>query len=237
MKYISEEYQVTNEQQLVLPISMYLVGYVVGPPVCGPLSEAYGRQIVMLWTFVIYTSFTLACALSPNWPALLVFRLIVGMAASSPIAVVGGLYADVYSDPRKRGRAMAYFMAATTFGPILGPIISGFISVVSWRWTFWIGLILAGVTLPLVVFLPETYAPIILLRRAKRLRKESGNDNFLAPKELEKKGVKQMMTITLTRPIRMIIYEALVLFTCLYLSLAYAIFYMYFQAYPIVFQG
>ena len=69
------------------------------------------------------------------------------------------------------------------------------------------------------------------------MRKETGNDNLFAPKELEKKGAKQLITVTLTRPVRMIIYEAVVLFTCLYLSLAYAIFYMYFEAYPIVFQG
>jgi multidrug resistance protein len=236
-KYISEYYHVTNEQQLVLPISLFLVGYVFGPLVFGPLSEAYGRKIILLSTFVVFTAFTLACALSPNWPALLVFRLIVGTAASSPISIIGGLFADIHSDPRKRGRAMAYFMGATTLGPILGPVISGFISAISWRWTFWVGLIFAGVTLPLVCFCPETYAPIILRRRAEKLRKETGNDNLFAPKELEKKGAKQLITVTLTRPVRMIIYEAVVLFTCLYLSLAYAIFYMYFEAYPIVFQG
>ena len=88
-----------------------------------------------------------------------------------------------------------------------------------------------------VVFLPETYGPIILQRRAKRLRKETGNERVFAPIELEKKGIKQLMTVTLTRPLRMIAFEALVLFTCLYLSLVYGIFFLIFEAYPIVFQG
>ena len=65
----------------------------------------------MLWSFVIFTLFTMACALAPNWPALLVFRLICGIMASSPIAVVGGLYADIFGNPVTRGRAMAVFMA------------------------------------------------------------------------------------------------------------------------------
>ena len=60
---------------------------------------------------------------------------------------------------------------------------------------------------------------------------------IFAPIELEKKGAKQMMTVTLMRPLHMIVYEAIVLFTCLYLSLAYAIFYMFFEAYPIIYQG
>ena len=55
------------------------------------------------------------------------------------------------------------------------------------------------------------------------MRKDTGNDIF-APIELEKKGAKQMMTVTLMRPLRMIAFEAIVSFTCMYISLAYAIF-------------
>lgn len=55
----------------------------------------------------------MACALAPNWPALLVFRLLCGVNASSAIAVVGGLYADVFGDPVIRGRAMAIFMVVS----------------------------------------------------------------------------------------------------------------------------
>jgi multidrug resistance protein len=237
ISFIADYWSVKNQEQLVLPISVFLVGYVVGPLLFGPLSESYGRRPIMLYTFIVYTAFTLGCALAPNWPAFLVFRLICGMMASAPIAVVGGLYADIYQDPRKRGRAMAYFMVATTFGPVISPSISGFLSAVNWRWTFWFGLILAGVTLPLLIALPETYLPILLHRKASRLRLETGNQELVALSELEKTGPRHMITVVLTRPFRMIIYESIVLFSCLYLSLAYAIFYLYFQAYPIIFQG
>lgn len=64
----------------------------------------------MVSSFVGFTLFTMACALAPNWPAFLVFRLFCGVNASSAIAVVGGLYADVFGDPVIRGRAMAIFM-------------------------------------------------------------------------------------------------------------------------------
>lgn len=69
------------------------------------------------------------------------------------------------------------------------------------------------------------------------MRRETGNPSIFAPIELEKKGVRQMITITLTRPIRMILFEAIVLFSCLYLSIAYGIFYLFFEAYPLVFEG
>jgi MFS family permease len=113
---------------------------------------------------------------------------------------------------------------ATTCGPQLAPLISGFISVVSWRWTYWVAFIVAGVSLFFLLFLPETYGPIILKHRARKMRKETCNSNTYAPIELEKKGAKQMITVTLMRPLNMIFHEAIVLFTCLYLSLAYAIF-------------
>lgn len=69
------------------------------------------------------------------------------------------------------------------------------------------------------------------------MRKESGNPNVFAAIELEKKGARQMMTVTLMRPIHMFFYEAIVLLTCLYTSLVYAIFYLFFEAYPIIFEG
>lgn len=96
---------------------------------------------------------------------------------------------------------------------------------------------IAGGSLPPVLFLPETYGPILLAKRAARLRESTGDQDIVAPIELEDKGWKQMATITLTRPLRMIISELIVLATCLYLSLAYGIFYMYFTAYPIIFGG
>ncbi|KAL9049170.1 MAG: hypothetical protein Q9206_005656 [Seirophora lacunosa] len=235
--YLADEFHITSQAQLVLPISLFLVGYVLGPIVFAPLSESYGRRIIMVGTFVFFTIFTMACAVAPNWPFFLVVRLLCGITASSAIAVVGGLFADIYNDPITRGRAMAFFMAATASGPQLAPIISGFISVVSWRWTFWVALIIAGISLVFLFFMPETYGPTILQRRAQRMRKETGNPNIFAPIELEKKGVRQMITITLTRPVRMILFEAIVLFTCIYLSIAYAIFYLFFEAYPLIFKG
>ncbi|KAI1456409.1 MFS transporter [Annulohypoxylon moriforme] len=224
--YLSKEFNVSSAEQLALPNSVYLIGYVFGPPLFSPLSEMHGRRIVMLSTFFGFTVFTLACALAPTWPALLIFRFLSGAFASAPITVVGGIFADIYDDP------------LTSLGPIIGPIISGFVSPVSWRWTFWVGLIIAGATWPLVLVLPETYPPVILLRRAKRMRAASPNhaQNIYAPIELEDNGWKHTVTVKLARPVVMF-KEPIVICTCMYLALQFGIFYLFFQVYPIVFQG
>ncbi len=111
--FIAAEFNVTSSQQKVLPISVFLIGYVFGPLIWGPLSEHLGRRNLTFATFTAFTLFTMACALAPSWPALLVFRLFCGVFASSPIAIVAGILADVYNDPRTRGRAFAIFMVVS----------------------------------------------------------------------------------------------------------------------------
>lgn len=108
---IAEEFNITNQQLLVLPISIFLIGYILGPLVWGPSSEYFGRKRPMLIAFCGFMVFTLACAVSDSYASLLVFRLLNGMMASAPIATTGGLFADVHDDPTQRGRLMAYYMA------------------------------------------------------------------------------------------------------------------------------
>ncbi|KAI1187844.1 major facilitator superfamily transporter [Nemania serpens] len=236
--YITREWGVTSDLQKVLPISTYLIGYVFGPLLWGPLSEHIGRRNLSIATLFLFTLWTLGCALAPNWPAFLIFRLLCGAFGSAPIAVVTGQLADIYEDPVTRGRALAYFMATTVCGPLLAPVISGFCSTtIGWRWSFWVALIYAGATLiPVAFLLPETYAPVLLTRRAQKLRKADPTVQVYAAFELEEKAIKQVVTKVLTRPIRMLLTELIVTATCLYLAVVYAIFYISFGSFPIIFQ-
>lgn len=71
------------------------------------MSEVYGRKKVLLLSFILYLAATLGCALSPNYVALVVFRLVAGMGGATPISVIGGVYADIFNDPAVRGTATA----------------------------------------------------------------------------------------------------------------------------------
>ncbi|ETS79764.1 hypothetical protein PFICI_09617 [Pestalotiopsis fici W106-1] len=229
--------------QLVLPISIYLVGYVLGPLLFGPLSEVYGRRVPILLTYAGYTAFTLGTALSPNWAALIVFRLLAGICASAPLTIVGGMFADIYDDPVTRGRAIAFFMATITTAPSVAPAISGSLSEnYSWRWTFWAAVIIAAASWIPLVFLPETFGPVILKKRARKMRKNMSEKGqapvqSYAPIELEVKDWRHVVGVVLARPLRMMVTEPIVIAVCFYLAIIYAIFYMFFQAYPIVFKG
>lgn len=95
---------------------------------------------------------------------------------------------------------------------------------------------LAGLTLVLIAFLPETFGPILLSRRAAKMRDADPSSRAIAPRDLETTDMNQLLTVVLTRPIRMLIFEPIVTTTCAYLALCYSIFYMSFQAFPIIFQ-
>lgn len=181
----------------------------------------------------------MACALSPNFPALLIFRLLAGLNAASPNAVLGGLYADILDDPNTRGIAMALFMAVTAFGPQLAPLVSGFVSVVSWRWAFWVGLAAGGVCYPLILFIPETYVPVLKQRHARkmaRLGKEEPKDHENVDLRGMGNEVDGILSIFM-RPFKMIAKEPILLFASLFMGFTYALFYLYFQAYPLIFQS
>lgn len=61
--------------------------------------------------------------------------------------------------------------------------------------------------------------------------------SIVAPIELEKKGARDLVTRILTRPIRMFLFEAIVLFACLFTSFIFGVFYLFYEAYPLIFQG
>ena len=123
--------------QSVLAASVYLLGFMFGPLIFAPLSESHGRKPTLLTGFVLFTVSLLGTALAPNWSVFLLFRFLTGTFGSPPISVVGGVIADVYHEEVQRGRVMMMWSAATVVGPLSAPIISGFVSPIGWRWTFW----------------------------------------------------------------------------------------------------
>ncbi|EST07941.1 Major facilitator superfamily [Kalmanozyma brasiliensis GHG001] len=222
----------------VLSLSIFVAGYCLGPLLWGPLSEQFGRRPVFILAMFVYTAFNVGCALSKNTASILVFRFLAGTFAASPLTNSGGVIADLW-DAKTRGIALSIFSLAPFAGPALGPIVSGFIAVsgTSWRWLFWVCTIFSGVCLILVVAtLPETYAPIILLKKAKRIRKETGDDRYKAPIELVKIEWKDRLNKTLLKPFIMLAQEPMLLVMTIWMSFVYGVVYLLFEAFPIVFE-
>ncbi|KAF8544806.1 major facilitator superfamily domain-containing protein [Trichophaea hybrida] len=96
--------------------------------------------------------------------------------------------------------------------------------------------IISGLSFIPLLFCPETFASVLLLRKAQRIRAQ-GDAEVIAPLELEDRSLKSALKTTLARPFRMFWNESIVLLVSLYLSLIYGAFYLFFQSYPIIYQG
>ena len=133
-----EDFNSTNETVATLTVTIYLLGFALGPPIIAPLSELYGRLIVYHVCNGLFLAFTIACAVSSNVGMFLAFRFITGCAGSAPLTIGGGTVSDVIPQ-EKRGAAMAIFAVGPLLGPVIAPVIGSFIAQgLGWRWTFWV---------------------------------------------------------------------------------------------------
>ncbi|KZV65936.1 MFS general substrate transporter [Peniophora sp. CONT] len=220
-----------------LIIAVFVAGYCVGPIVWGPVSERIGRRPILIISFLFYTGWQVGCALSPNTGSLIVFRLLGGLFASAPLTVSGAVVGDLW-DAKTRGKAMTMFSVAPFAGPALGPTVSGWIaqSGTNWRWIFWVLTIFAGVCLMLIVFtMKETYAPVLLSHKARRLRKETGESQYYSPLEADKQPFVHRAKKVLGTPFEMLAKEPILQALTVYMSFVYGVVYLLFEAYPIVF--
>jgi MFS transporter, DHA1 family, multidrug resistance protein len=99
-------------------------------------------------------------------------------------------------------------------------------SGLSWRWVFWVMMIFAGVcTIITIIFLPETYAPVILGKKVKKLRKEDPTTKIWAPHEKQDWSFKGLVHRTVFRPFQMLFMEPVLVLVTVYLSLVYGVLY------------
>jgi len=77
-----EHFSVKQEIQGVLPNSIYLVGYVLGPTLWAPMSEHFGRRWITMGAFVCYAGFMAGCAVAPGWGGFVGLRFLTGLWGS-----------------------------------------------------------------------------------------------------------------------------------------------------------
>ncbi|KAK5134701.1 hypothetical protein LTR08_006216 [Meristemomyces frigidus] len=215
---------------------LFLIGFGVGALFAGPISETVGRNPVYISTLVIYMIFVMASALAPNIGAQLAFRFIAGCFASTPLTCAGGSISDLW-DPMERVFAFPIFANAAFMGPLLGPVIGGFIvQYTNWRWTEWTTLIASALVLALVVlFQPETYPPILLKWKAKHLRELTGDQRYKAEIEVREQTFAHRLKRALYRPLLLTSREPIIILIALYLSVIYIVLFTFLDGYPYIF--
>ena len=193
----------------------------------------------------------------------LICRFFAGMFGSCPLAVVAAVFADMYNN-KLCGLVITVFCTCVFMGPLLAPFIGGFIvtSYLGWRWTEYISGIMGFSRFALLVlFMEETYPPVVLMIKAEELRRRTKNWGIHAKQEEIEVDLRELIVRNISRPLRILFTEPIVLlltiymsFVCEYfhplLSLAYlhltpimgltftdGLLYLFLTAYALVFEG
>ncbi|KAK2028154.1 major facilitator superfamily transporter [Colletotrichum zoysiae] len=221
-----------------LSTGMYLIGQGIGCLVAGPFSETFGRNIVYTGSMVIFIFWILACALAPNFGAHITFRLLAGCAASAPLTCCGGSVSDMFN-PLEKTWAFPIYAINAFGGPMLGAIMGAYIgpsTVVSWRWAEWTMLILSGLVLVcILLFMPETYEPVLLSWKAKHLRQATGDDRYHSEHEVGNITLFNRLKVSMTRPFVMAT-EPIIFAITVYLSLIYIVIFTFLVSWPWIFE-
>ena len=210
----------------------------MGPIIWGPVSELYGRRLPLFFGFATFAIFQIPVAVAQNIYTIMICRFFGGMFGSAPLAIVGGALADFWG-PVERGLALGLFAGATFIGPVAGPIVGGFVtkSYLGWRWTAWLTLILASFNGTLAFFIcSESYAPVLLQRKAAKIRFQTKNWAIHAPADENQINVHEIVHKYLYRPFIMLAMEPILVLVTLYMSFIYGMIYLFFESYPISFQ-
>lgn len=219
-----------------LATGLFLIGFGVGALFAGPISETIGRNPVYIATLALYMVFIMASALAPNIGAQLAFRFIAGCFASTPLTCAGGSISDLWN-PLERVYTFPIFANAAFTGPLLGPIVGGFIAEWRWRWTEWTTLIFSALIITLVIlFQPETFPPVLLKWKAKHLRDLTGDDRYRGSMEIRQESFFHRLRRSLYRPFLLTFREPIIMLVALYLTVVYIILFGFLDGFAYIFQ-
>lgn len=235
---VSSEYGVSNEVG-TLGTSLFVLGYAFGPILWAPLSELYGRRIPIIVAIFGFSVFSVGVATAENLQTIMLCRFFSGAFGSAPLVLVAAVFADIFNN-EVRGLAVAVFSATVFMGPLLAPFIGGFIvdSYLGWRWTMYISTIMGFTAFGLcVLFLEESYGPVVLVGKASELRRRTKNWGIHSKQEEIEVDLKELLSKNISRPMRILFTEPIVLAITIYMSFIYGLLYLFLTAYALVFQG
>ncbi|KAH9890572.1 MFS general substrate transporter [Cubamyces lactineus] len=188
-------------------------------------------------SYTLFFAFTWPTAFPPHIAVFLVFRFLSGLCSAAFLSVAGGSISDLF-DNAYVATPMAVYTASPFVGPILGPIVGGFVvQNTDWRWCYYTLLIWQFVLVVLLfTCVPETYVPVILRRKAIKLRKTTGDQGYYAPIEHQECSLFHMIMFNICTLFKLLIFDRMALALDCWTALLLAILYLAFEAFPIIFQ-
>jgi len=254
---IADDFNITKDAEKALVMTIFLLAYAIGPFLIGPLSEIFGRVVVLQGANLVFLLFNTVCGFARSKEQMMAFRFLSGLGASAPQAVCsiifllfhptlhssrhqltaeqigGGVISDCWR-AEERGKAVAIYSLAPFLGPSLGPIAGGLITQnTTWRWVFWGTSILdLFVQILATLFLHETYPPKILAVKAKKLIQETGNTALHTKWQNPDHTFGHILRKNLVRPFVMLATQPTIQVMALYRAYIYGLKYLVYVPLP-----
>jgi DHA2 family multidrug resistance protein len=146
-----------SADQINWVLTSYIVAAAIMTPPSGFLANRFGRKRVLMVAVVGFVAASILCGIAQSLLEIVAFRLMQGFFGAALVPIGQSILLDIYT-PEERGSAMALFGVSVMVGPVLGPVIGGYLTDhFSWRWVFYINvpigaLALAGIS----IFMKET---------------------------------------------------------------------------------
>jgi DHA2 family multidrug resistance protein len=146
-----------SQDQINWVLTSYIVAAAIMTPPTGFLAGRFGRKRLFLVAVAGFTVASMLCGMAQSLEQIVLFRILQGMFGAALVPLSQSVLLDVYPKERQ-GFAMALWGIAVMVGPVLGPVLGGWLTEnYTWRWVFYINLPIGALTfLGIVTFLQET---------------------------------------------------------------------------------
>src|SRR3954453_17172845 len=146
-----------TEESINWVLTSYIVASAIALPISGWLSHKVGRKRLLLISVALFTAASVLCATATSLTEMVLFRALQGVGGAFIVPLAQATLFDI--NPRdKQGQAMALFGGGVMIGPILGPVLGGWLTDnYNWRWVFLVNLPVGIVCAVLMLrFMPKT---------------------------------------------------------------------------------
>ncbi len=146
-----------TQDQMAWVLTSYIIAAAIMIPLTGWLAGRFGRKKVFLISIVGFTIASALCGLASNLPEIVLFRLLQGISGAALVPLSQAVLFDI-NPKENHGKAMAMWGVGVTLGPVLGPLLGGWLTDdYSWRWVFFINVPIGIIAfLGLSASMPET---------------------------------------------------------------------------------
>lgn len=138
-------------------LTSYIVASAIAIPITGWLTDRVGRKRLFTWSVVAFTFFSVLCAIATSLEEMVLFRAAQGIAGAFIVPLSQSVLFDI-NPPERHARAMALFGGGIMIGPILGPVLGGWLTeYLNWRWVFLVNLPVGAIAAVMLIrTLPST---------------------------------------------------------------------------------